>query len=385
MVGDAALEIDGWGCSGAEVHRDRVVAHQPRRHGAVPGVPVVADRIDHAARPFEVQRRQFVLALQSSGLASGDQRLEQLAEQLVIAEARAFLVGARQQQVKAFDLLQRDRFVVVGFVGHQRPAEVGVEFVGHAGVLQEPTDTWRLTGEHLAREIAGDGLGVAGDLCRPCSRIVGSQQRQRSHLHSGRPAFGATVQRGEVECFGIDTESGGERPGLAEVEAKRRIANLAHRPVEAESMEADGRIAATAKDEPNALQPALQQMLELLRCVDGHEVEVVDHQPNPSSEAMVVVEQRFQRVGGDAAIERNEVVGFGAEPGLHLLQGANAAAPEPCRVGVARIGRHPCDAAVVGRQVPLGEQRGLAAAGCAHDERQWEVVGGVDGGDETGA
>ncbi len=76
----------------------------------------------------------------------------------------------------------------------QRLRQPLVDVLGDRGAQQEALDVRGLGGHHLAHEVVGDGLVVAGE-ARWFTTQVATTEVQRRQPHSGRPALGALEEQ----------------------------------------------------------------------------------------------------------------------------------------------------------------------------------------------
>ena len=159
---------------------------------------------------------------------------QQLTEEVVIAEHRAGLVGSRQEQVEGLDLGQRrDVAAEIGTrTGRERLAQLLIELVDHAGVLEKAADARRLVSHDFLGEIGADRLAVAAQGANRCSRVAATDGRERGQLDPCGPAFGASVELFDVDQHRVESETRDQFARLLEVQSQIGFAQLAQVVVE---------------------------------------------------------------------------------------------------------------------------------------------------------
>ena len=200
---------------------------------------------------------------------------EQVAEERVVAVPAVVLVVDDQDAAA----LQLDQVVGGPVVLGQQLGQLRREAIGDAGAQQEPLDGVVLADEQLTQQVVGHDRGRAGGAAHEAPRVGVRLQRTGGETQAGGPPVGPGPQRLDVVTAEGHLVQHQQLGGLRRVERQVGVADLGEAPVEAQVVEADGRVG-----------PARQHHVELRRSVvqqvGGHVdragrtqgVDVVEHQ-----------------------------------------------------------------------------------------------------------
>ena len=116
-------------------------------------------------------------------------------EQVVVAVPVAAVVERDQEQVGAVQRLQGG--LAAGPTGHG-VAQRAAQPVQQAGAQQEGADLFGLPLQHLLDQVVDDVPVVAGEAGDEGADVLSSLHREGGELERGDPAFGPSLQRGDV-------------------------------------------------------------------------------------------------------------------------------------------------------------------------------------------
>jgi hypothetical protein len=268
---------------------------------------------------------------------------EQVGEQVMKAPPAALPIQRDQEQVGPLGLLQQ--LLAVGAAG-DRVAQRPRQPLQHRGLQQQGTEWLRLAVQHLLGEVVQHVPVAAGERRHEPGRVGMALQRQPGKLQTGDPPFGAGRQGGHA--VGGQVEPGGlaqQRGRLVLGEAQVALAHLGELAAGPQPGQRQRRVGAAGQHQPQAGRRALQQQGEA--AVDRRrldEVVVVQHQRQLSGPGDQLVDDgghhRLQRGRLGPAQQRGEPL---ADRDPRPVQRGGDVAPEPHRVVVAGVQRHPGD------------------------------------------
>ena len=291
---------------------------------------------------------------------------------MVIAEPLPVLVQRHDEQVVPLQHGQDLRGV-----GHpaDRRAERGAEPAQHRRADQELLDFRRLPGEHLFGQEVTDEPVVPGELADELVRRRMTAQRQRGQVHAGRPAFRPRHQIRQIRTIQLNAryrvhQHRHVRGGQAQLVGPD-IEQLAGR---AQAAQPQRRIGPGGQHQLDRRRQVREQEVQLLVAGPlGDDVVVVEHQDDRCGQRGQRVDQPGQHGDGelgDLYPEGAQDI-LGAEVGTDPLHGADHVPPQPARVIVGGVQRHPGEwPALRGAGPPLGDQCRFAEARRSVDQHQ---------------
>ena len=302
-----------------------------------------------------VQRGQF------GRRAAPQLQLQEVGEQLVIAEPGPPRIQRDDERVGLLELLQDP---LAARTSGQQVGQFAVHPVQHRGPQQQPPDRLGLPLQHLGQQVLRDRALAAGELGRETVRLRMPGQRQRGQPQPRRPALGPVIQPGQRwlgQRYPGRLEQG---PRLILGEAQAVRADLGELAGQPQPVQAQPEIVPGGKDEPQPRGRAHEQQLQLAQRVGRAQlVQVVDHQQDPVLQAAQIGEQPLDDRPA-VQIGRGRQRPHQLRPGGGVPQRAEHRQPEPLRVALLTLHRHPRGA--LGQAAladPGAQQERLAAAG----------------------
>ena len=250
----------------------------------------------------------------------------------------------------------------------QRPGQP----LQHGRPHQQITVRSRQTLEHLGGEVVQDVPVVAPDGVEGRRRRRRSAQGDRGELQPGRPALGPLAQPVHRRVVQLDGPDGShERSCLADREAQVLRPDLGQLAAGSQPGQRKRRVGAAGHDQAHrGRQVGQQELHTLVHPRVGQQVEVVeDEHDGVGGRLQLVEQQRHRDVDGvdPGCTQRRH------RPGAQPVrpQRGHHVGPEPDRLVVGLVQRHPGNPTVLARVVrPLGQQRRLAPAGRGGDGGQ---------------
>ena len=138
-----------------------------------------------------VQRGQF------GRRAAAQLQLQELGEQLVIAEPGPPRIQRDDERVGLLELLQDP---LAARTSGQQVGQFAVHPVQYRGPQQQPPGRLGLPFQHLGQQVLRDRTLAAGELGREAVRLRMPGQRQRGQPQPRRPAFGPVMQRASASA-----------------------------------------------------------------------------------------------------------------------------------------------------------------------------------------
>ena len=237
----------------------------------------------------------------------------------------------------------------------------------HRGLKQERAYLFTLVLEDLFGQEVQDVAVAAGERGREPGGIGLPAQRQGRQLQPGGPPLGAGGQRRHRRFRQAHAGHGHplpeQRRRLVRGESQLRGAQLGQLPAAPQPGQHQRRVAAAGQHQAQPRRPVLDQEPErLVHCRRVDQVVVVEHQQRlarirPGGQ---FVDQR----GHQALVRRRrgraeERAHPSGEPRPRLVQRGHTMAPEPRRIVIANVQRHPRHRLLAAPR-PVGQQDGLA-------------------------
>ena len=262
---------------------DDALLQQGQGAVGLPGRQEVAGRVPGVAHRLEPLGGPQLEGLFAGPVPGPQFGVQQLADQMVVAEDRPVLVEGHQEQAVPVDApQQRGRVLAPG----DRGARVRGQLAQDGRVQHEPGYLGGLLIEDLGGEVLGDL--VAAELQRPPGprRICAAAQRQRGHLQRCGPALASLVQQRRVVGRDLDTEVGQEVPAFRQREMQVTVAEFAQFPGHPQPVQPQRRVNPAGQHELGGVgRPALDQVGHGARDRGGCVVEVIDHDRRPGRAA----------------------------------------------------------------------------------------------------
>ncbi len=285
---------------------------------------------------------------------------QQLAEQPVEAPPAGLPGHAVHEAGRGGEALQRR--VSVGNLG-QGLGQRAADGVDAGGVEQKVAVRARQSIEDLGHQVVPDEAVVTGEPGDERGRVALALQAQGGHPQSGGPAFRARLQRGDRCLVEVEPVRAEQARRLAAVERQGVGADLAQQRANAQDVQWQHRIRPGGEHDGQRGRHVQQQEAELVaHRARAQEVHVVEHEHG-----------RGRKLGQCVDQQRREL-GRGRHAGLQLIErgaGRDSAgraqarqhrAPQPVRVIVLALERHPADRPIRPRR-PVRDQRRLPGTG----------------------
>ncbi len=180
------------GAQRVEPEADPVVREHAGGQAPVPGRLGVADRLDQVPVSGVPPGSGGVQRGHVGRVAAPQLQLEQVGEQLVVAEPGPPRIGRDHERVRPLELLQDP---LSARTPGQQVGQLAVHPVEHRGPQQQPAARLALAVEHLGHQVLRHRPLAAGELGREPVRIRVPGQRQRRQPQPRRPALRPLVQR----------------------------------------------------------------------------------------------------------------------------------------------------------------------------------------------
>ncbi len=314
----------------------------------------------------------------------GQPPLEELGEQMVVAEPFALVVQGDDEQLL---VLQAHEHVQAVATSGQRIAQFRIELVEHRGLVEEQLQVGGQAGQHVFRQVVGDvpfGPGEPAEETFPVGIATEGQGRQ---VQRRDPAFGALEQQLQLALAQLQP---------LEIEEKR-IALLARKSqvfraqaegpgLEGRLVDQEARAEAGRGHHPHVIGQVLDQVANPMRqggVADA--VEIVEEQVQGTFQATQVGEegiqdtlQRHRDVGAE------QIGGIAAECRDHSLDARQQVLDQTLRFAVGLVAGQPCHrrALLQQAQAQLAEDGALAEAGRRAEHHRASPAGLVQAVDQ---
>ena len=321
----------------------------------------VPDRLHRVSVRLQPRRRGAMQRIDDLGGAAAELELQQVREQVVVAEPAPPGVERDDERVRVLEVLQ-DR--LRAHAPGQGVGERTVDPLEHGGAQEQLPHVRRLTLEHLRQQVSGDGPLAAGELRDEPLGIGVPRQRDRREPQTGRPPLGPLPESRRSLIGQRDPARLEQPPGLLEGEAQVGVADIRQRARQPQAVQPEARVLARREHDPQrGGQPGQEALEQPERLGRAQLMQIVDDQDDGPSEGAEVGQQVFDdRLAGEGRRRRDPL-----HPPLRAGRGGEGIdhrEPEPLRVPLAAVDRHPRDRSggCVGLH-PGAQQRGLAATG----------------------
>ena len=319
--------------------------------------------------PFVPPCRVAVELEDTVGSLSLEADAEEIREQLVVAPPAAHVVQRFEEQVGLLDRLQH-RLAV------RAPGDCVTERAGVAlqdGRLeQELTYLCGLAFEHLFGQVVEDIAVAPGERFDERFDIGVVVERHGCELQPGSPSLGAGRQPRDDRVIERRSDHIAQQFAcFLCCESQVSGAQLRQFAAPVEECERERRVGARSQEHVKTYRRVLQEVRHGV--VHGHGVDDVVVVEN--EEHVVRLERQFVDHLADQTIERSrsgcteERCEFRGDPRPHPVERGDNVAPEPDRIVLSCVERHPPNFASA-RLTPVGQQRGLSEAGRRADQRQ---------------
>ncbi len=160
-------------------------------------VPVLCDlgvpnRLHRVPVPGEPPRGGPVQPGDLVWLGAAQFQLQQVGEQVVVAEPGPARVQRHHERVRGLQVLQHP---LPATVTGQQAGQLAVDPLQDGGTQQQPPHWFSLPVQYLGQQVFGHRPLGPGELGRQPPRVGVPGQRQRGQPQPGRPAFGPLHQR----------------------------------------------------------------------------------------------------------------------------------------------------------------------------------------------
>jgi hypothetical protein len=252
-----------------------VVGQQPGGQPPVTGGLGVPDRLHRVAVARQPPCRQLVQRGDLLWLSAAQFQLQQVGEQVMVAEPGPRRVQRHHKRVGLLQVLQHP-FPTAG--PGQQISQLAVDAIQPARAQQQPPHLAGLPLQHLGQQVFRHGPFGPGELrCEPL-RIRMTGQRQRRQPQPRRPAFRPLVQYhhrrvGQFHSGGIEQLS---RLGYGEPQIG--LANLGQLALQPQPVQPEPHVMPGGQHEPQLWRGPHQPQFQLPpRLVRAQLVQVIDH------------------------------------------------------------------------------------------------------------
>jgi hypothetical protein len=221
------------------------------------GVP---DRLDLITMVGVPLRGGAVQLRKLTWLTSSQLQLQQVGEQLVVAEPGSPHVNGGHERIGLLQLLQDP--LPAGVAG-QQVCQLPVHLLQHGSAAQEPPHRVALPVEHFGQQVLGDSGLTAGEVRDEPLRIRVPGQRERGEPQPGRPALGAVKQQREGRVGYLDSSQVKQCPCFLEGKPEVGGPDIGHRAFEPQPMKPQPQVTAGGEHEPQLSGGTRQEQLQL--------------------------------------------------------------------------------------------------------------------------
>ena len=269
------------------VQQDQCAVALTGREEVAGGTPGIADGLE----PFGRAQLELAFAGRVPGAQLGTQ---QLADQMVVAEAGPLIIQRHQEQVGQVDAAQPRRGVLPAADGR---TGVRGQLAQEGRVQHEPGHLGWLLLQHLGDEVLGDG--VAADLkgSRRPGRVAGAAQGQRGHLQRRGPSLAAFMQPFKVGRADLDAEVREQVAAFGQREMQVTVPKLAQLAGQPKPVQPQRRVSPTGQHQLSSMRrPVLHQIGHGLGDRGGGVVKVVHDDRRPGGQLGGIVRNGRRKV-----------------------------------------------------------------------------------------
>ena len=188
-----------------------MVGQQPGGQAPVPRRLGVPDRLHRVPVARQPPGRQLVQRGDLLWLGAAQLQLQQVGEQVVVAEPRPRRVQRHHERVRLLQILQHP---LPAAAPGQQVGQLAVDPLQHAGPQQQPPHLLGLPLQHLGQQVLRHRPLGAGELRREPLRIRVPGQRQRRQPQPRRPPLGPLHQHRQRRLGQLHPGRGEQRPRL---------------------------------------------------------------------------------------------------------------------------------------------------------------------------
>src|SRR5262249_41384375 len=210
-------------------------------------------------------------------LGAAQLQLQQVGEQVVVAEPRPARVQRHHERVR---LLQVRQHPLSAAIAGQQAGQLAVDPLQHAGAQQQPPHLFVLPVQHLGQQVSGTRPLGAEELGRQPRRVGVPGQRQRRQPQPRRPALGPLHQQRRVRH--VHPGRGEQLGRLGHSEPQIRLADLGQLALQPQPVQPQPHVMPGGRHEPQPRRGPHDQQLQLPQRLRAQLVRVVDHQPDPA-------------------------------------------------------------------------------------------------------
>ena len=336
-----------------------MVGEQAGGQVPVPGGLSVADRLHRESVPGEPPGGHLVQRGDLARVGAPQLPLQQVGEQLVVAEPGPGRVQRHDERVRLLQILQDP---LAARPSRQRVGQRAGHPLQHAGPQQQPPHLLALPLQHLGQQVLGHRPLAAGELGREPVLVVVPGQRQRRQPQPGRPPLGPLVKHPQRRLAQLHPGGRQQLPRLGQTEPQVGGADLGQLAFQPQPVQPQPQVVPGGQDDPQLVGGAHHQQLQLAaRLVRPQLVQVIDHQPDPVRQRRQVLQQPL----GDhppVQVRRRRQSPHQRRTWGRLAQRVSHRQPEPLRIPLAALDRHPRGPLRQARRADPRPQQGRLAA-----------------------
>ena len=251
-----------------------------------------------------------------------------------------------------------------------RVAQLGCEASQHRGAHQEIPSLGRERRQNLICQVVPKVASAAGEGPHPLIGVVEVAKPQRRQVQPCRPSLRVLGEQLHAFAGQLDPLTHHQLTRLVEREGQLARADLRERPARPQAREADRRVRARRYEQTHARRQALDRVADRSKrrlAPDG--VEIVENDRCRLAVGDQGVHQLVDRCIDRRAADTEAHQRSPSEALTEALDGRCQMGPQPCRVVVRRVERHPNDG-LMALDAPRPQKRGLAVADRGVDQRE---------------